>query len=341
MPERKGELSANKVATLSKALRVRAAQIKKTTGNNPDQYKGESSINATSEDHSVTLLIAGQDKLIPEPAGEPGRDPATISKKTGKPRGYHLWAALGLKKGSPTHGLYRDIVKDSAVGINWKLPYRSQRQANRVATVAEVLQKEPIFHCYEDNWPVHAYMKGLLSSRADSQRKLRKRAAQEEEEMDIDTNSNTGNNGPENGDHPGQGAGIAATLDSKPAIDLTASAMPTAPSAAAPVSASAGNTNSPVPSVTNNVQFAATAVHVASEQFDKDQSSSSSDEDTDTPPTKRQRQNRKSNMPRARNPNGNALKPAAPSSATTSKGQNTESRPAEPGLSGSTTKVRV
>ncbi|GAB1522721.1 hypothetical protein RhiTH_005843, partial [Rhizoctonia solani] len=306
MPKRKGELSANKVATLSKALRVQAAQIKKTTGNNPNQYK--------------------------EPAGKPGRDPATISKKTGKPQGYHLWAALGLKKGLPTHGLYQDIVKDSAVGINWKLPYRSQRQANRVATVAEVLQKEPIFHCYKDNWPVHAYMKGLLSSRADLQQKLRKRAAQEEEEMDIDTNSNTGNNGPENGDHPGQGAGIAATLDSKPAIDLTASAMPTAPSAAAPVSASAGNTNS------NNVQFAATAVHVASEQFDKDQSSSSSDEDTDTPPTKRQRQNRKSNMPRARNPNGNALKPAAPSSATTSKGQNTELRPAEPGLSGSTTK---
>ncbi|QRW25744.1 hypothetical protein RhiXN_10821 [Rhizoctonia solani] len=182
-------------------------------------------------------------------------------------------------------------------------------------------------------------MKGLLSSRADLQQKLRKRAAQEEEEMDIDTNSNMGNNGPENGDHPGQGAGIAATLGSKPAIDLTASAMPTVPSAAAPVSASAGNTNSPVPSITNNVQFAATAVHVASKQFDKDQSSSSSNEDTNTPPTKQQRQNCKSSMPRACNPNGNAIKPAAPSSATTSKGQNTKLRPTEPGLLGSTTKA--
>jgi hypothetical protein len=40
MPEHKGELTADEVATLSKALRVRAAQIKKTTGNNLDQYKG-------------------------------------------------------------------------------------------------------------------------------------------------------------------------------------------------------------------------------------------------------------------------------------------------------------
>jgi hypothetical protein len=143
MPEHKGELSADEVATLSKALRVRAAQIKKTTGNNLDQYKGKSSINATSVDHSWLIPVRTLDnvwfystlncwpgqwvviylfslgsallifvaqyfpELIPEPAGEPGRDPATICKKTGKPRGYHLWAVLGLKKGSPTHSLYR------------------------------------------------------------------------------------------------------------------------------------------------------------------------------------------------------------------------------------------
>ncbi|CAE6439033.1 hypothetical protein BN14_06632 [Rhizoctonia solani AG-1 IB] len=271
MPEHKGELTADEVATLSKALRVRAAQIKKTTGNNLDQYKA--------------LLIAGQDKLIPEPAGEPGRDPATICKKTGKPRGYHLWAVLGLKKGSPTHGLYR------------------------------VLQKEPIFHCYEDNWPIHAYIKGLLTSRADSKRKLSKKVAQEEDDLDVSLNGDMGSNGPDEGDAPRQDGDTEATLG----INTTAPAPATsaAPSAVAPAAsaAAAENVNLVVTSTTSRSRSIAKAAHQASEQFDKDESSSSS-EDDDPPPVKRQRQNRKSNMPRVRNPNGNTLQPASPSGAT-------------------------
>jgi hypothetical protein len=51
-------------------------------------------------------------ELIPEPHGEPGRNPNTINQTTQKPKGYRLQTVLGLAKHQATHNHY--MVSDNS-----------------------------------------------------------------------------------------------------------------------------------------------------------------------------------------------------------------------------------
>ncbi|KAF8601097.1 hypothetical protein BDV93DRAFT_546052 [Ceratobasidium sp. AG-I] len=170
MPADNEKLTADEVTALSVALRLRSANLKKQAP--ADQYEAQ--------------LRSGQEQLIPEPHGEPGRNPKTLNKATNQPKGYQLQTVLGLAKFQATHNHYMKTIEDNAVGMIWGKTYSKQRRNSIALSVAKALKEFPIFHCYEDHWPIHAYLKGILKSKKDSKRITQNKMAREEAEEEED-----------------------------------------------------------------------------------------------------------------------------------------------------------
>ncbi|KAG9079585.1 hypothetical protein FS749_008401 [Ceratobasidium sp. UAMH 11750] len=155
---------AHVVEAQSHALLLRSATLEAST--TPDQYKKR--------------LVDEQPGLIPEPWGEPGRRPENLDKKTQKPKGYNLQKVLGLENHSALHAQNLSRISNLVtMYLQRATPYSQQDMTAIVQVITEYLDEQPIFCCYQDRWPIKSYIKSILSTRADANRKLNAKVARD------------------------------------------------------------------------------------------------------------------------------------------------------------------
>ncbi|KAG8709146.1 hypothetical protein FRC08_018506 [Ceratobasidium sp. 394] len=159
---------AHVVEAQSHALLLRSATLEAST--TPDQYKKR--------------LVDEQPGLIPEPWGEPGRRPENLDKKTQKPKGYNLQKVLGLENHSALHAQNLSRISNLVtMYLQRATPYSQQDMTAIVQVITEYLDEQPIFCCYQDRWPIKSYIKSILSTRADANRKLNAKVARDSESI--------------------------------------------------------------------------------------------------------------------------------------------------------------
>ncbi|CEL60171.1 hypothetical protein RSOLAG1IB_12316 [Rhizoctonia solani AG-1 IB] len=163
----KGTQSAKTVEALSLTARRRWAQI----------------IKITPVDQIEAVLTSGQN-LIGEPPGEPGRGASRLDRH-GKPKGFNLKNAIGLRNEDAVYDLHRTTIRNSAIGIDFTKTYRDQNDMSRDATVRAVLKKLPIYHCYENHWPIRAFLKTMCKNSSYRSKKAMERVREGPEAPEL------------------------------------------------------------------------------------------------------------------------------------------------------------
>ncbi|KAG8732379.1 hypothetical protein FRC10_000951 [Ceratobasidium sp. 414] len=83
-----------------------------------------------------------------------------------------------LLQNNPSH--ISDLV---TTHLERAVPYTQQKTSSIMQIVTKYVQEQPIFLCYYDNWPIKSYIKSIISTQTDSDRKLNRNVARDERAM--------------------------------------------------------------------------------------------------------------------------------------------------------------